>query len=197
MYVRIEEQLLLFFASLVCGALLSVFYDLIRMSRMAAGVHYGGLSLPCRSDIRLPLLPEKKQKPRRRVRERALCVLVFVGDVLFFVVAAFCMLCVFFNYGGGKVRGAGLFVAAVGFFACHFTVGAVVIRLFGVIRLALGVALEYLTFFILFPVRKLIFPVVTSIWRVIRDFVSTAYLRAYTKKYEKNAVDTLCGLKSK
>jgi hypothetical protein len=152
MYVRIEEQLLLFFASFVCGALLSVFYDVIRMSRMALGVRYGGIKLPERSGINLPLLPKKEKVSPRPRTKRMLNAAVFVGDLLFFVVAAFAMLCVFFNYGGGKVRGAGIFLAVCGFLGCHFTVGAIVIRLFAVIKLAFGIVVEYLLFFLFFPV---------------------------------------------
>jgi len=197
MYVRIEEQLLLFFASFVCGALLSVFYDIIRMSRMALGVRYGGIKLPDRRGLSLPLLPKKEKTAPRPRTKRMLNAAVFFGDLLFFVVAAFAMLCVFFNYGGGRVRGAGIFLAVCGFLACHFTVGAIVIRLFAVIKLALGITVEYLLFFLLFPVKRLLWPVLRAVLRVVRRGIGTVYLRMYTKNYEKKAVNTLCGLKAK
>lgn len=194
MHVRISEQLALFLASFVCGCVLSVFYDVIRMTRMSAGVPYNGLKLPEREGLAPPLLPPKKKKPRSAVKERTLYALVFCGDVMFFAVAAFCMLCVFFNYGG-KVRWSAVLVAAVGFACCHFTVGAAMIRVFGILKLAVGIIFEYLLYFALLPVRKLILPAwrftVGHIVRVIR----LACLRAYTKRTEKRLLDGLCGLR--
>lgn len=194
MHVRISDQLALYLASFVCGLVLSVFYDIIRMTRMSAGVEYNGLRLPEREKMSLPLLPLKKKKTRSRLKERSLYTLVFLGDVLFFAVAALCMLCVFFNYGG-KVRGSAVLVAAVGFLCCHYTVGAAVIRIFGILKLALGILFEYLLYFAMLPVRKLIIPA----WRHTAGYIMrqarNVYLRAYTKRTEKRLLDGLCGLR--
>ncbi len=194
MHVRISEQLALFVASFVCGCVLSVFYDIIRMTRMSAGISYSGLKLPERENMRIPLLPERKKKTRSRLKTRTLDVLVFCGDVLFFAVAAFCLLCVFFNYGG-KVRYSAVVVAVVGFMCCHFTVGAAIIRIFGILKLALGILFEYLLFFVMLPVRKLILPA----WRYTAGHIMRAIrlycLRVYTKRTEKRLLSGLCGLR--
>ncbi len=194
MHVKISEQLALFIASFVCGCVLSVFYDIIRMARMSAGVPYSGLKLPEREGLRLPLLPERKKKTRSPAKARTLDVLVFCGDVLFFAVAAFSLLCVFFNYGG-KVRGSAVLVAGVGFMCYHFTVGAAIIRIFGILKLALGILLEYVWFFAMIPVRKLLLPA----WRYTAGYalraIRFAYLRVYTKRTEKRLLSGLCGLR--
>ena len=195
MHVRISDQLALFAASFICGCLLSVFYDIIRMTRMSAGVEYSALRIPARAGLHLPLLPEKKEKTRSPLRDRSLNVLVFFGDVLFFAVAAFCLLCVFFNYGG-KVRGSAVLLAAAGFACCHFTVGAAIIYLFGFLKIGLGILCEYVIFLIMLPVRKLIVPAWKYTAGYILRAVRYAYLRIYTKRTEKRLLDGLCGLKT-
>ncbi len=194
MHVKISEQLLLFAASFVCGCVLSVFYDIIRMSRMSAGISYSGLKLPERERLCLPLLGVKKKKTRSCLKARTLDVLVFLGDVLFFTVAAFCLLCVFFNYGG-KVRGSAAAVAAIGFLCCHFTVGAAVIRIFGILKLALGILFEYLLYFVMLPVRKIMLPAWRCVSKYVMNAIRLAYLRIYTKRTEKRLLSGLCGLR--
>lgn len=194
MHVKISEQLALFLASFICGCVLSVFYDLIRMTRMTAGVDYGGLNLTKREDLRPPLLKSKTNKIRSEIRDRTLDMLVLFGDVLFFIVAAFAMLCVFFNYGG-KVRGSAMLVAACGFLACHFTVGAVVMRMFALIRLCVGIALEYVAFLALLPIRRLLLPVLRRVGKCACSAMRTVYLRIYTKRTEEKLLDGLCGLR--
>ena len=194
MQVKISDQLALFLASFICGCVLSVFYDLIRMTRMWVGVDYGGLNLPKREELHPPLLKSKANKIRSVARGRALDVLVLCGDVLFFIVAAFAMLCVFFNYGG-KVRGSAIFVAACGFLACHFTVGEAVMRIFGLIRLAGGIALEYVAFFAMWPVRRLLLPVLRRVAMSVIGVIRIVYLRIYTKRTEEKLLGELCGLR--
>ena len=194
MHVRISDQLALFLASFVCGCVLSVFYDIIRMSRMSAGVSYGGLDLPKREDMRPPLLSQRVPKARSLLKERTLDAFVFFGDVLFFAIAAFAMLCVFFNYGG-KVRGLAIFIAVIGFLCCHFTVGAVVMRVFGIIMLLLGLLWEYAVFFLLLPIKRIVIPIFKRVSGCVMRVVRLAYLRGYTKRTEKRLLYGLCGLR--
>jgi hypothetical protein len=131
---------------------------------------------------------------RSRLGERALDVFVFFGDVLFFAVAAFAMLCVFFNYGG-KVRGLAVLFAVIGFLCCHFTVGAVVMRAFGILRLLLGLLWEYAVFFAFLPIKKIVIPICRSVAGCVFRIIRLAYLRGYTKRTEKRLLVGLCGLR--
>lgn len=194
MRVEISGQLVLFFASFVCGCLLSLFYDLIRLGRMTAGVVYGGVRSPQRGELSLPLLRNKPHPTEKTRGKRYLAVLVFLGDILFFAVAAFALLCVFFNYGG-KVRGMGIFLAAVGFLLCHYTVGAVTINIFALVKLGVGILFEYLLYFLMLPVRKLFLPLIKKVLGAICGTVKRLLLRLYTKKQERKMLSRLCGLR--
>lgn len=197
MFFDLRDQLLLFLSCFVCGAVLSLFYDIIRMSRMTLGVRYG-FKLLSREEISLPLLKNRPKKNRAPLAERALDVVVFIGDVFFFTVAAFSLLCVFYNYGGGKVRLIALLLAAVGFFACHFTVSALFIRAFGILLLFVRVLLEYLFYFLMLPVRWVLLP----LWRAVFSLLGLIgkgflhlYLVFYTAAYKRRCLLRLCSLK--
>jgi len=187
-WVNISDQLKLFAASAICGALLSVFYDVIRMSRILCGITNSRLRVPDGKNIILPLLPQPQNKPKRKRRVKGFAdVFVFVGDVLFFIAAALALMPVFHNYGNGKVRIGGVFVAAVGWLVCHYTVGTVIITVFGAVRLCMTVALRYVAFIIMLPVRKLLIPVLEYIKKLLRiwagkfsDVCRRIYLRLYT-----------------
>lgn len=194
MFFELSDQLILFLASLICGAVLSLFYDTVRMVRMTLGVRYG-FKLPKREELSLPLLKVREKKSRAPLAERALNVLVFIGDVFFFTVADFSLLCVFFNYGGGKVRLIALLFAAVGFFVCHYTVSALFIRAFGILLLFIRIIFEYIIFFLMLPVKKVLLPLwraVLKLFCLIGNGSLYLYLILYTAAYKRRCLLRLC-----
>ena len=199
MFFDLSDQLWLFFACLICGAVLSLFYDIIRMSRMMLGVRYG-FKLPRREELSLPLLKTREKKKRAPLAVRALNVAVFIGDIFFFTVAALSLLCVFFNYGGGKVRLIAFAFAAIGFFVCHFTVSAAFIRAFGILLLLIRIVLEYLLYFLMLPIRKILLPILRAalaLLRAIGNGFLHLYLCVYTAAYKRRCLLGLCSLKDK
>lgn len=93
--------------SVLVGAFLGAFYDVIRFLRVVLGVNVSN--------------PFKKGK----MSPRAAFGYVFVSltDLLFFAVAAVCMCVFFFLMGDGRMRGYGLVGAFLGFVLYYNTVG--------------------------------------------------------------------------
>ena len=142
MQIVVGDQLWLLLASFLCGIFLSAVYDFIRVTRLLYGIPYAQVKLPDARELDLPLVGK----------------FVFLGDVFFSVFAACALLLVFFNYASGQVRLLALLSAFCGFLLCHYTAGAIIIRLFGWVRFGLCVTLRYIGWFLFFPIRCAVLP---------------------------------------
>lgn len=112
--------------SIPLGALLGVLYDLVRLSRVLFGI-----------TVKSPF-------GNKGVRCWISYILAALGD-FFFCAAAGAVLCAFFFLtGDGRMRGYGLFGAAIGFFCYYQTLGRAVIALAEGIAAWLGALLRRL-----------------------------------------------------
>lgn len=150
MEVSLSSQFAAFLGSLVLGALLGVVSDVIRLSRLAAGVTQSTADRRFAENV-LPLIG----KPlRRKGKKKAFCHLfLFLGDVLFFVLAAVLFRLFVYAVSDGIVRLYLLFGAAVGFAVYDRTVGRLVLGASGYLLFGIRVVFAYLWFFFSFPFR--------------------------------------------
>ena len=156
MQIVVGDQLWLLLASFLCGIFLSAVYDFIRVTRLLYGIPYAQVKLPDARELDLPLVGKSRRIPRKR--RLSVGIFVFLGDVFFSVFAACALLLVFFNYASGQVRLLALLSAFCGFLLCHYTAGAIIIRLFGWVRFGLCVTLRYIGWFLFFPIRCAVLP---------------------------------------
>lgn len=149
-------------ASVFVGIMLGAVYDVIRFSRAVLGVDVGN--------------PFKKRKRFAVMRY----LLVVLGDIMFFMIAAAVMSVFFFITGDGRMRGHALFGAFLGFLFYYHTVGRLFISSVEYIVSFLRRAAGWLKRQILKLVRKFCgLPIVTSAF--------TRYNK-YIDKRKKNAV---------
>lgn len=169
----------MFLYSVLTGVGLGVFYDILRIIRVAVGVRYSGRSgsrtarkalCECKSDedescehsgsvadrIPLPLLPPRlAQICRISPHGFAVSVMVFVGDIIFGTVAGLAAAILIYYTNNGQIRGLAFVGMAAGFAVYYFTVGKVVIRLSELLSFLLKAAIAYLLFFLSFPFVRL------------------------------------------
>ncbi len=158
MEVLLSDQLRLFAAALLGGAVLSLFYDLLRLTRLLCGEGPRSRRVPELSSLALPLLPPSRPRKKRKASAFFHAALLFAEDLLFCAVSAALLLILFYNFSRGRVRLLALFCAALGFSLCHATLGRAILLLFEALWLGIRVALRYLLFFLLFPFRRLVLP---------------------------------------
>lgn len=174
----IPEQRLLFIMilySAAIGAMLGVIYDVFRIIRIAVSLG-------------------EKQKPksngkRAKIREAVSFVVIFIEDVLFFIIAAIITILFIFMVNNGQVRLFAVTGEIFGFLLYYFTVGRIVLKLAERIIALIKYVFSLLYRYVVLPpirlVRYIIFKIKSAVLWVIRYFRAVYIrrkLRAYTQK---------------
>ena len=127
--------------SFVLGVFLGVVYDFFRIRRL---IFYCEKNTKANTSI--------FHRQRRLVEE----IVIFIEDVLFWLISAVAM-CIFIYYiNSGRFRGVAIFGAVIGFFVYYKTIGKVVMLLSGCIINFLRASFRLLIRFTLYPVGKLL-----------------------------------------
>ncbi len=113
--IDIPQDLLLslLLKSLAGGALLGVFYDVIRAFKMLFGVKYGVDAVKTSS---------------KGVKIGAF-VVTFLTDVIFWVFAGLLSIAIIYSVGGGRFRGLTYLALAVGFIIYYLTFGRLMLKI--------------------------------------------------------------------
>lgn len=140
---------LLYLYACLLGMALGLLYDGCRITRIFLGEHYSRRAVERLHALRLPLIGGYR---RHRAR-RSLCVVVFIEDFLFCLIAgvAFILLC--YEAFDGRLRPMALVCMAGGFALYRRTLGRAVMLFSEVIAFGLECALRYCVWFLLFPFR--------------------------------------------
>ena len=125
--------------SLFIGVLLGVIYDVFRIVRMAFTV---------------PGIVADIYRPRKHRSRLAVNVIVFVCDILFFVVAAVISAIFIFHANNGRIRGIALFGSLVGFAVYYNTVGRLVTLISGGIISAVCHMFHFIVCSIILPIWR-------------------------------------------
>ncbi len=123
--------------SLVIGVLLGTVYDVFRIIRMAFTV---------------PGIVADIYRGRRHRSRFTVNVIVFICDILFFVVAAVISAIFIFYANNGRIRGIALFGSLVGFALYYNTVGRLVTLIAGSVIRAVCYTFHFIGHRILVPV---------------------------------------------
>lgn len=168
---------LLYLGALILGACLGLFYDALRITRIFLGAHYSNRAVTRLHSAELPLIGRHREHPVRA----ALGIVVFIEDILFFIVAGAAMILLFYELYNGKIRVPALLLSAVGFGVYRATAGKLVMLFSEAIAFVLESAVRYLFFFLLFPIRWLY----KKLSGVFRKTVMRAQNKAWAKERER------------
>lgn len=151
MEISITAQLWATLYSIITGAFLGLAYDIVRISRVLAGLRAGSVSSKLEGKC-LPLVGEYC-RPQGKLGRIFGDIFIFVGDIIYFVfaTAVFCIFVFHANYGNGRwflIAGC-----ALGFCVYFFTVGRIVMAFSDVIRFVLVSVFLYIRYLLLLPLK--------------------------------------------
>lgn len=147
--------------SLAVGALLGAVYDIIRFTRVLLN-----------ADVSNPF-----KKGRFNLRSFLRYIIVCIGDLLFFAVAAVVLCVFFFLTGDGRMRWYGLAGAFLGFVLYYNTVG----------KLFIGIV-EFLKSLIIKAIRLMLRPVcigLRKLWQICMQIFKMPIVKALSKRYNE------------
>lgn len=149
---NITDQLLYLFRSVLAGLSLGALYDVIRISRVLAGVCYSTKRADRLSALRLPLIGAGKARRENAFGKTALYIFIFAGDVLFCLLSGLLITVLVYAMGDGRVRAFALYGVAFGFAVYYFTAGRLVIGFSEYAAFFLRTAGRYAVFFVSVPI---------------------------------------------
>ena len=150
MEIYLSEQLQAIVRALLLGVAFGIAYDILRISRIFIGIRYfsaasvgaiwrtppSAFAIPSRmrgflSACGLSLKGRKKrvkktEASRLRLRAAIQNIAVFLGDLIYFILAG-AAFCIYIHFSGGEFRMFMLISLLVGFAGYYFTVGRAVI----------------------------------------------------------------------
>ena len=187
-YISQSEQLLILVYSFVIGLFFGVIYDVFRISRvMLTG---NGIGKASKSDKRIEgiikgILPEKSEQTGLwlsklgRIKDKTVTVLIFIEDILFFIISALFLTVFLFQVNFGQLRLYIYFSAAVGFLVYYFTVAKISAAIS-------GLAVSLIRLALIFSFYKIAKPILILIAKAISVPVNRLMLKyiAYTDKRE-------------
>ena len=150
MQIFLADQLRVTLFSILIGVALGALYDVVRIFRTSLGVVYVNRFTDKLKGIKLPLIknPLLRQEKKRRIAEN---VMIFITDILYFLVATFVMMVYVYYVNSGVARWY-IFVGSVlGIFAYYVSIGKLVISISECISFFIKVLISYLAFFISRP----------------------------------------------
>lgn len=163
------------------GVSLGFFYDLLRISRVLFGAHYGK-RIGSIYEKELPLIGKRA---KRAPKKRFLGVLIFFQDFLFCICAAVALILLFYEANEGNFRASVCLFAAVGFLLYRVTIGKTILYVSEWIAFVVEALVRYICFFAWFPVRWLGRIVASVVKRTLGRMLNAWHRRArlrYTKK---------------
>ena len=196
MYVSMSELSLMLLYSVLLGFFLGASYDIIRLTRIGAGIKYGVKDTKKYNFREYALIGHffkaEEKKPSRK-KDSLLSILVFFGDVIFCLFSSVSIAIFIYYFNNGEFRGFVLFGAAFGFFIYYFTLGRLVIYISERIVFALKLLLLYTLFFVLYPfyflfgkISRFVYIIIQKNFLIIRKLYDIIYIDFYTKKRKRD-----------
>lgn len=158
--------------SLLCGAGLGVFYDLMRTVKMFFGVCYG-----------------VETAPLRLAKRAVIFTVTFITDMVFWLSAGLLSIALLYGIGGGIFRGMTYLCLAIGFAVYYFTVGRLSLKLERATVSFVKMILKKTALLLLRPIkmalRGLIFLYHLTIGRIIGKIKERCRLSRIKKQKDK------------
>lgn len=161
--------------SAAIGALLGVIYDIFRIIRIAVQISERDNA--------------NGNAKSAKMRETFSFIIIFIEDILFFIIAAIITILFIFMVNNGQVRLFAITGEILGFTVYYFTVGRVVKalaeRIIALIRLFIRLIYKYI---VLPPIRlvRYIFNKIINAVRKVLNYLRTKYIRRKLRTYTKN-----------
>ena len=131
--------------ALLCGAVLGVFYDVIRALKMLFGVGYF-----LNSTI-----------PSRLAKGILAHAITFVTDLVFWLTAGLLSIALIYEIGGGVFRGITYIGLTAGFLIYYFTLGRLVLKLSAILVKAIKKAVSKVVRLVLIPIKRILLTVIS------------------------------------
>ena len=185
--------LLLHVYAVLLGGGLGVLYDCFRVTRVFFGAHYSRKMTKRIQEIRLPLLKPvvlNKKAP-------FLDVAVFLGDLLFCLIAAVSVILLCYGMNDGGVRLLALFCCGAGFVLYRMTLCRVMLPLLEWGAFAFSCVVRYGCFFLAYPIRRLgqaCRRILHRLGKTCANWVQKQERRVYTDRVKRMASLDACGI---
>jgi len=180
--VEMSLQVKLLLYSLLVGAFLGAFFDLLRITR---------------SFLRTP--PYKRAL--RILNDAVLFVVSLIEDILFFAVSALTLVIFCFKTNNGQWRGFMLIALALGFFAYLFTVGRLTAKITDALSALLWTVVGFIIKSIILPIINILIKSVSLIYKLTLGRLMTAVFRAFgwykTERIKRKLISVLRGIFTK
>lgn len=112
--------------SLAFGVLLGVVNDLNRIIRVFCGVKYSEKRFGRLYELVLPVVHRPLLRKENKFHQKALAVLIFFQDIIFFIVASIGIILLNYEFNEGRFRFFVVIAVSIGFLLYYFTLGKVV-----------------------------------------------------------------------
>lgn len=153
MEVSMLDQLLVFFASILIGAVLGIIYDAIRGIRAVFGIQYKTKFGDRLKNLKFPIIKNPLNRKKSRIADG---ISLFITDIIYFVLATFVLVIFIYYINDGIVRWYIFAGAIVGMLAYYFSVGRLFISIIELILFFIRVMLAYFFHFLFLPFACLI-----------------------------------------
>jgi hypothetical protein len=156
MEVSMQSQaIFLAFATLI-GIALGLLYDALRISRIFMGVKYAHKTVEKLDLLNLPLIgraaDKKSSKGMKIFKNSVVDTVVFIEDIVFFIICAAVLVVCIFAASYGEARSFAFAGCAAGFFAYFFTLGRLVMFLSEYVVFGIRTFIRYFIFFTINPI---------------------------------------------
>jgi hypothetical protein len=112
--------------SLAFGLILGVLNDVNRIIRVFGGVKYSEKRFGKLYELVLPVVHQPLLRKENKFHKKALAVLIFFQDIIFFIVASIGIILLNYEFNEGRFRFFVVVAVILGFLLYYFTVGKVV-----------------------------------------------------------------------
>ncbi|MBE6574321.1 MAG: hypothetical protein E7652_08000 [Ruminococcaceae bacterium] len=148
--------------SCILGFTFGALYDFFRIIRMAVSV---------------PGILYSREMGRKYKNSFAVNTVVFICDILFFVIAA-CITAIFiFHANNGNIRGIALFGSLIGFIVYYNTVGRLVTMISGFIIRSVYYTVNFIIKKVILPILFFILHIIKCIWYTVIDVTDLIYTK--------------------
>ena len=112
--------------SFVFGVILGVINDMNRIIRVFCGVRYSEKRFGKLYELVLPVVHRPLLRSENKFHKKALAVLLFFQDIIFFILAGVGIILLNYEFNEGRFRFFTVFAVFIGFLLYYFTIGKVV-----------------------------------------------------------------------
>ena len=170
----------------ICGVIMGVLYDVLRLSRAMMGYHYIPAESPVIKNRFTDRFPIKKND--HALARSYFKFILFLEDVLFVLVFCAVFLFVLFYGNNGGFRAVFLFAIILGFSSYYLSFGRVTVLFFDIWVIYIRTVACYALYYLLLPIRFLCAKCIAGFKKILHIFceiLENIKIKRYNKKERK------------